>query len=373
MTTTPSVNRSHVSATQFGVATNTTFTQYQLPFDASWQPDFWGKVRNSVSAASFAAQASAADLENVKLTVHAELAVDYYQLRAQDALIVLLDSAAAVERQALEYNRALFKGGLASGQAVAQSESLLESAEADAANARIARAQYEHAIAVLLGRSASSFSLAAAPFRPPSAAIPPGLPSELLERRPDVAAAERSAAQANALIGVARAAYYPVITLSAAGGFSSFSPSQLFTAPAGFWNLGVSAGELLLDGGLRKATVRQYQAQFDQAAAQYRQTVLAAFQQVEDDLASVRISSTDIQRQQAAVDAADRNLEESKARFGGGIGTGLELTSAQTSLLELEQTALAYRLQLAVAEVRLIEALGGGWDASKLPKASALR
>jgi NodT family efflux transporter outer membrane factor (OMF) lipoprotein len=369
----PSVTRSHISATPFGASANNSFTEYSLSFDGSWQPDFWGKTRNAVAASIFAAQASAADFENVRLSAHAELAVDYYQLRAQDALEVLLDSAAAADREALSLAQTLKTAGLDSDQAVAQAQAQLEAAQAQASNAGILRAQYEHAIATLLGVAASSFTVAVQPFKAPEPAFPLGVPSQLLERRPDIAAAERAMAQANAQIGVARAAYFPTIALSASGGYDAFSAASWLTWPSHFWSLGASGNETLFDGGLRGATVRQFKAVYDETAANYRQTVLSAFAQVEDDLASVRISSEDIHRQYAAVDAARRNLAEAEARYNAGLTSYLDAVTAQSALIALEQVALGFRIQQVVASVRLIEALGGGWDSTKLPKSKDVK
>ena len=370
--TSPGVTRSRLGATPYGFSANNSFTEYALPFDASWQPDFWGKTRNAVAASAYAAQASAADLENVRLTAHAELAVDYYELRAQDALEVLLDSAAAADLEAVSLAQTLNKAGLNSDQAVAQAQAQLETAHAQAANARILRAQYEHAIATLLGVSASAFVIAAEPFQAPVPSFPVGIPSQLLERRPDIAAAERTVASANAQIGVARAAYFPSVTLSASAGFESFSPSTWLSWPSRFWSIGASANETLFDGGLRGAVVRQAVAARDESAAQYRQTVLAAFQQVEDDLASVRISAEDVRSQDAAVEAARRNLAEEQARYQAGLDPYVSVVTDQTALVALEQTALGYRIQRVTATVGLIEALGGGWNDSTLPKPKEL-
>jgi NodT family efflux transporter outer membrane factor (OMF) lipoprotein len=369
----PSVTRSHASANTSGVTSNRTFTDYALPFDASWEIDFWGKTRNAVAANVFAAQAGAAELESVRLSAHAELAVDYYELRAQDAFQVLLDSAAAADGESLSLLRTLNKAGVDSDQTVAQAQALFEAARAQAANAGILRAQYEHAIATLLGVSASDFAIPPEPFRPPDPAIPAGIPSDLLERRPDIASAERAVAEANARIGVARAAYFPSLTLGASGGFESFSAANWLTWPSRFCSLGAGAAETLFDAGLRRATVRQYKALYEETVADYRQTVLSAFQQVEDDLASVRISSEDVRAQNAAVDAGRRNVEEAEARYKTGLASDLELLAAETSLYALDQTALSFRIQQVVANVRLIEALGGSWDVSKLPTPREVR
>jgi len=369
----PSVTRSHTSANTTGIGSNRTFTDYALSFDASWEIDFWGKTRNAVAANLFAAQAGAAELESVRLSAHAELAVDYFELRAQDEFQVLLDSAATAGGESLSLIRTLNKTGIDSDQTVAQAQALFEAARAQAANAGLLRAQYEHAIATLLGVSASDFAILPEPFQAPATAIPPGIPSDLLERRPDIAAAERAVAEANARIGVARAAYFPSLTLGASGGFESFSAANWLTWPSRFWSLGAGAAQTLFDAGLRRATVRQYKAIYEQTVADYRQTVLSAFQQVEDDLASVRISSEDAARQDAAVDAGRRNVEESRARYRAGLASYIDLLAAENSLNVLDQTALAFRIQQVVANVRLIEALGGGWNASRLPQPKELR
>jgi NodT family efflux transporter outer membrane factor (OMF) lipoprotein len=252
-----------------------------------------------VKANIYAAQASAADLENVRLIDQAELAADYYELRAQDSLKELLDSTVTAYQETLDLTRSQYKAGLTSDEAVAQAEAQLRAAQAQDTNLGILRAQYEHAIAVLTGQPASIFSLPANALAANPPAIPVGIPSELLERRPDIAAAERLVAQANAQIGVARAAYFPTILLSASGGFGASSVADWLTWPSRFWSVGPSLAETIFDAGLRKATVQQYRATYDQTVANYRQTVLTAFQQVEDNLASLRILLQDIEQQDA--------------------------------------------------------------------------
>jgi len=273
----------------------TTSTEYSMPFDASWTPDLWGRVRNQVRANVANAQASAADLENTRLTAQAELAVDYFQLRGQDALKQLLDSTVVAYEESLKLTKALYETGIDSDEAVAQAETQLEATRALDTGIGILRSQYEHAIALLTGQPASSFSIAVEPLKTPPPAIPFGVPSQLLERRPDVAANERLMAQANALIGVQKAAYYPTLTLSASAGFESTKGSNWLTWPSRFWSVGPSISELIYDGGLRRATVEQYRAQYDQTVANYRNTVLTAFQQVEDNLSALRILSQEIQ------------------------------------------------------------------------------
>jgi NodT family efflux transporter outer membrane factor (OMF) lipoprotein len=343
------------------------FTDYSLPFDASWQPDFWGRVRNTVHANTYGAQAGAADVQNVRLTAQAEVAVDYYEIRAQDALKQLFDATVLAFKDSLDLTQLQFNAGIASDEAVAQAETQLEATQAEDTNLGILRAQIEHAIALLVGQSASAFSLAQAPIEAHPVAIPFGVPSQLLERRPDIAAAERFVAQANAQIGIATAAYYPNVTLSAAGGFSATSITSWFTWPSRFWSVGPSLAETLFDAGLRRATVQQFQATYDQTVASYRQTVLTAFQQVEDNLSTLRILSQEIQQQDTAVTSAQRNLQVANDRYRAGIDPYLNVISAQTILLGNQQTAVNLRREQMTTGVQLIEALGGGWDTSHLP------
>jgi NodT family efflux transporter outer membrane factor (OMF) lipoprotein len=371
----PSIVNSRPNVAQFGGLsagnisgfTVKSFTNYTLPFDASWEPDFWGRIRNTVRANTYAAQASAADLENIRLTVQAELAADYYELRAQDSLKELLDSAVSNYQDSFDLTQSQYKAGLGSDEAVAQAEAQLRSSQAQDTNLGILRAQYEHAIAVLVGQSPSAFSLPVNALGGNPPAIPAGIPSELLERRPDIAAAERAVAQANAEIGIAKAAYFPTIQLTAAGGFGTSSIADWLTWPSRFWSVGGSAAETIFDAGLRKATVEQYRAVYDQTVANYQQTVLTAFQQVEDNLAALRILSEDIEQQDAAVSAAARSLQEATVRYKAGLDPYLNVISAQTVLLIDQQTGVAFRMQQDVAAVQLIKALGGGWNVREIP------
>jgi len=376
LSTDPSVTRSRSSANLApggaggGAGTGVggiTQTIYDLPFDATWAPDLWGRVRNTVKGNVAAAQASAADLENTRLTAQAELAVDYYELRTQDELQQLLNDTVVAYQQALDLTKALYDTGIDADEAVAQAEVQLETAQAQATNLGIARAQYEHAIALLVGQPASSFSLPVEPRSVMVPTIPVGVPSQLLERRPDIAADERLMAQANAQIGVARAAYFPTLTLSATGGFESSSISNWLAWPSRFFSVGPSLAETLFDAGLRSATVAQYRAAYDQAVATYRQTVLSAFQQVEDNLAALRILAREIEQQDNAVKAAERYLAIATSRYQLGLDPYLNVITAQTTLLGNEQTDAQLHLQQLVDSVQLIEALGGGWDTSQLP------
>lgn len=347
------------------------YSQFSLPVQASWEPDLWGRVRNTVKANTYAAQATVADLENVRLAAQAELAVDYYELRAQDSMKQVLDATVKADKEAVELNRTLNDAGLGADEPVAQAESQWQAAEAQDASLANLRAQYEHAIAVLIGKPATEFSLSAEAPKAVLPAIPVGVPSALLQRRPDIASAERAMAQANALIGVAKAAYYPNVTLSATGGLTNLSMAQWLAWPSRIWSVGPSLAETLFDAGLRKATLQQYRAAYDQAVANYRQTVLTAFQQVEDNLAAVRILGDTVERQDAAIGSAERNLRDETARYSAGLDPYLNVLSAETVLFANEQTAVTFREQQMVAGVQLIQALGGGWDAAHMENAEA--
>jgi NodT family efflux transporter outer membrane factor (OMF) lipoprotein len=350
-----------------GQSTGTTFNEFSLPFDASWTPDLFGRVRNTVRADVASAQASAADLENIRLTAQAELAVDYFQLRGQDALKDLLDATVKAYAESLKLTQALYETGIDSDESVAQAETQLEATQALDTNLGILRAQYEHAIALLVGKPASSFSVAVEALKTPPPAIPFGVPSQLLERRPDVAANERLMAQANAQIGVAVAAYYPTVTLSASAGFESSRAGTWFNWSSRVWSVGTAISETIYDGGLRRATVEQYRAQYDETVANYRSTVLTAFQQVEDNLAALRILSQEIGQQDVAIASAERSLKLATERYRLGIDPYLNVITAQTTLFSNQQTAVSLRITQIVDSVQLVEALGGGWDASTLP------
>ncbi|HKM90162.1 MAG TPA: efflux transporter outer membrane subunit [Candidatus Acidoferrales bacterium] len=371
VTTSPSLTAQRPSGT-LGTGTvsssaTRTFTEYSLPFDATWQPDLFGRVRNTVRSSVAGAQASAADLENVRLTIRAELAADYFSLRGQDALKKLLDDTVVAFQQSLDLTNVLYETGISSDEAVAQAETQLETTKAEDTAVEISRAQFEHAIATLVGEPASTFSVRREPLHPKPPAIPFGVPSLLLERRPDIASSERLVAQANAQIGIATTAYYPNVSLNAAAGFESTHIAQWFTWPSRFFSVGPALAETIFDAGLRKATVQQFRAQYDQSVANYRQTVLTAFQQVEDSLSGLRVLSVEIQQQDTAVAAAKRNLTIATDRYKLGIDPYLNVLTAQTLLLGNEVTALNLRTSQMTTSVLLIEALGGGWDASQIP------
>jgi NodT family efflux transporter outer membrane factor (OMF) lipoprotein len=342
-----------------------------LPFDASWAPDLWGRLNNTVRANAYAAQASAADLANVRLTLQAELAVDYYDVRSQDALKRLFDETVAAYRDSLDITRVQFQAGIASDEAVAQAETQLEATEAQDTNLEVARAQFEHAIAVLLGQPASTFSLPAEATGVTPPAIPVGLPAQLLERRPDVAGAERRMAQANAQIGIATAAFFPNVTLTAGAGFESTSFLDWLTWPSRFWSVGPSITETVYDGGLRKAQTDQARAAFDGSVAAYRQAVLTAFQGVEDNLAALRILEDEARVQDEAVRAAQESVTLTTNQYKAGVVSYLNVITVQTIALNDEITAVQLHGRRMAAAVLLIQALGGGWTTDELPSAKA--
>jgi NodT family efflux transporter outer membrane factor (OMF) lipoprotein len=340
---------------------------FSIPAGVSWEPDLWDKVRNAVRASQYNAQLSAADLENERLSEQASLAAYYFEIRGQDALQKILNETVEADRKALEVMRANYDTGVGDQISVVEAQTTLESAQSSALNLGIARAQYEHAIAMLVGKQASTFSIPVEPRTTAPPPIPIGLPSQLLERRPDIAAAERSMAAANAQIGVAYAAYYPALTLSASGGMQSSALKNLLDWPSRFWSVGPSISETVYDGGLRRAEVNQYVAVYNANLAAYRQSVLTAFQQVEDSLAAVRILSQQILHQQEAVNSSQTFLKLETGRYNNGIDPYIDVVTAQTTLLNNQQTLNGLQVQQMTASVQLIEALGGGWDRSQLP------
>ncbi len=345
-------------------------TGFVLPLEAAWAPDLWGRVRNTVNEYQYAAQVSAADLENERLTEQAALAEYFFELRGQDALQDLYNRTVVADRQSLELTRALLDTGIANQEAVVEAEVTLENAEAAAVGIATNRALYEHAIATLIGKPASSFEMPVKSLTTPVPAIPVGVPSQLLERRPDIAAAERTMAQANAVIGIEKAAYYPTLNLTGAGGLQSSTLGALFSLPALFWSLGASATEIIFDAGLRNATVAQYTATYNANVAAYKQTVLTAFQQVEDSIATLRVTSEQIARQNAAVKSAQQYLEIAMSRYQTGLDPYLDVITAQNTLLSDQQAVVTLRVTEMTAAVQLVQALGGGWDGTKLPAAS---
>lgn len=355
------------TTTSTGTTTQLQSTIYSLPLEASWEPDLWGKVRNTVRQARYAAQVSAADLENERLTEQAALASYFFEIRGQDELQRIFNETVAADQKEVELAQSLYQAGITNQISVVQAETALQSAQAGATNVAIARAQYEHGIAMLVGKAASGFSVPVKPMAVIPPPIPVGVPSELLERRPDIAAAERTMAEANAAIGIAYAAYYPNLTLTGQGGFESSSLAHWLSWPSRFFSVGANLSETIFDAGLRRATVQQYVATYNADLAGYRQTVLAAFQQVEDALAEVRILSQEIQQEQQAVNFAQTYLTLEEARYQTGIDPYVDVLIAQTTLLSAQQTLNTLQVQEMTSAVALVEALGGGWDRSQLP------
>jgi NodT family efflux transporter outer membrane factor (OMF) lipoprotein len=346
----------------------TNYSDIQMPVvGVSYEPDLFGRMRHTVEAARTSAQASAGDVENVSLSLHAALAADYFQLREFDAEEELLNSSVATFQRALDLTQNRYQGGVASAVDVAQAQTQVETTRAQAIDIQVARSQFEHAIAVLIGEPASSLSIPNSPLTEPPPIIPVGLPSDLLQRRPDIAAAERRVASANEQVGIARAAYFPSISLSGNGGFESTSLTNVVNGPSGFFSLGASALVTVFDVGRRRAVSEQAQAVLDQSAANYRQNVLLAFQEVEDNLAALRILAQEAETQQAAVAAAEHSLELSTNRYKGGVANYLEVTTAQGIALSDERVAVQIRGRRMISSVQLIQALGGGWNSSELP------
>ena len=369
VTTSPSGQRVHLSTDQPNGSTvhQRVYNDWLFPVDASYEVDVWGRVRHTVQQARANAQASAGDLESVRLSLHAELASDYFQVRALDAQAQLLDSTVTAYERALELTQNRYRGGVASQVDVAQAQTQLETTRAQAIDVHVLRDQLEHAIAVLIGKGPADFSLAVAPLNNTPPVIPTGLPSDLLERRPDIAASERRMAAANEQIGIAIAAYYPTISLNASGGFESTSISTWFSGPAGFVQGGASAFETVFDAGRRHAVTDQARSAYDQTVADYRQTVLGAFQEVEDNLAALRLLEAEAKTQQAAVESAQHSLELSNTRYKGGVTTYLEVITAQSTALADQRTLVQIAGERMTASVSLVKALGGGWQSSSLP------
>jgi len=362
------------STTASGQATSSgqETTVWSFPIDISWVPDLWGKIRNEVRQAQYAAQVSAADLENERLTEQASVAQYYFEIRGQDALQKILDETVQGDQKALDVTKAAYETGIGDYISVVEAQTTLESAQSQAINVKVARAQYEHAIAVLVGKVASDFSIPVRPELTGPPPIPVGMPSELLQRRPDVAAAERTLAEANATIGIGYGAFFPSVTLSASGGLESSTFKNWFAWPSRFWSIGPSISQTIFNGGLYRAELNQYTATYNADVAAYRQTVLIAFQQVEDYLAAVRLYSQQVERQHAAVTHAQEFLNLEMGRYQTGIDPYVNVVTAQTTLLADEQALATIQVQQMTAAVSLIEALGGGWDNSQLPTPSQL-
>ena len=349
-----------------GVTRPYTQSVYAIPFSLNYEADLFGRVRRNVEAANASLQSTAADLGNVQLVLTAELAADYFTLRELDAEYQVVEESVGLQRKALDLLNQRHTGGIASGLEVAQQATLLDSTISQAALVQQTRAQYEHAIAVLVGQPASNFSLPVAPLKTNPPAVPLGVPSDVLERRPDVATYERDMAYANAKVGLARTAFYPRITLGGAGGVESTAITSLFNAPSFFWSLGADALEPVLQGGRNRANLAAARAAYDESVANYRQTVLTAFQQVEDGISNLSTLSQALSTQAAAVDDARRALEIANNRYVGGVTNYLDVITAQTTLLSNQRLETQLRGQQLVSTVYLVKALGGGWESSQI-------
>jgi len=346
---------------------------FALPIDLSYELDLWGRVRRAVAAAREEAQATAGDYETAKLSLEAELAMDYFELRSADAQKKLLDDTVKAYTDNVQLTTHRYKGGVAPRSDVAQAQTQLDTTRVQDTDVTVQRAQFEHAIAVLVGKPPAEFSLAVAPLKTQPPIIPTVLPSELLQRRPDVAAAERRTAEANQQIGIARAAYFPTVTLDGTAGFEGTRGSNWFTWPAGFWALGPSLAETLFDAGRRRATSESARANYDATVATYRQTSLIAFQEVEDNLAVLRILENETQQQDQAIASSKDSLHLFTNRYQGGADTYLQVITAETIELANERNAIDILRRRMDASVLLVKALGGGWDVAKLPTFGANR
>jgi NodT family efflux transporter outer membrane factor (OMF) lipoprotein len=379
ITANPSWNRSRSSANVRN-STNTTqgnsgqqTTQqlqsslWNLPIDVSWTPDLWGKIRNEVRAAQYASQVTAADLENEKLTEQASMAEYYFEIRGQDMLQQILDQTVVADQKSLNYNQAQYDTGIGDYISVAEAKTTLESAQAAATNVALLRGQYEHAIGVLIGKIPTDFSISVKPmvFTPPS--IPTGVPAQLVERRPDIAAAERTLAEANATIGVGYGAFFPQVTIGVDGGLQSSTLANLFTWPSRFWSIGPSISQTIFDGWLYQAELHQYEAQYNADLATYRQTVLTAFQQVEDSIVATRTYSQQILHEQDAVKDSQDYLNLELVRYNTGVDPYVDVVIAETTLLNNQETLNSLQVEEMTWAVELVQALGGGWDRSQLP------
>ncbi len=359
-----------VSVARTGTGDTRGQPHYAIPVDVTYQADVWGSIRRSVAANTALAQASAAQLEVARLSYQAELAADYFQLQGIDADRRLLSDAVQSYEQAVQLTQDRFDGGVASQGDVAQARTQLETARAQLTEVGIVRAQFEHAIAVLVGKAPSDVFLSetAGQAAPPPILV--GLPSTLLERRPDVASAERQVAAANEQIGIARTAYFPSLTFGVSAGSQAAAIAELLTLPTRVWSLGANLAATIFDGGKRRAEVRLSEAAYDATVAEYRQTVLTGLQQVEDSVAALRILADESDIATRAVAAAQQSLDISMIQYRGGLANYLPVITAQTSLLQSQRTAVDLLTRRMLASVDLTQALGGGWDASQLPTAS---
>lgn len=381
VTTSPSIARARSSATYSSSAGNAStqgvgggggspgsiVNEYDLPFEATYSLDLWGRVRNQVAASEFSAQASAADLATATLSIQAQLAEDYFQLRAVDEQRQILSNTVASYRDTLALTLALAKSGIDSDEDIATAQVQLDTVIAQATDVGVTRSQLEHAIAVLIGKPPAEVSIAPAPFNAAVPPIPAGIPSELLERRPDIASAERLVASANANVGYARTAYFPSLDLAAEAGYETSHFARLFNWPSRFWSVGPQLSGTIFAAGALRAANEQAEAAYDQAVANYRQTVLTAFQAVEDNLAGQRILAEEQREQQTAVKSAEHYLALTLTRYKAGIDSALNVATAQNTVLTSREALVQVELRQVDANIALVMALGGGWDTSRIP------
>lgn len=366
VSTGPSVTTNRLSSTTT-VTKPGDYGLYNLPLDINYELDAWGRIHRSITAAREEAQASAADLETIRLSLHAELATDYFELRSLDAQKQLLDDTVQAYQKALDLTQNRYDGGLSSRAEVAQARTQLETTRSQAIGVEVQRAADEHAIAVLMGHTPESLKLKEDPLNALPPVVPIGIPSQLLERRPDIAAAERRAAAANEQIGIARAAFFPQLFITATGGFEGGTPINWLTWPSRFWAVGPSMLETIFDAGRRRAQSESAGAAYDEAVANYRQATLTAFQEVEDNLAALRVLEDQAKAQRTAVVAAQDSLDLSMNQYKGGLVTYLQVVIAQTAVLQNQLTETDILRRRMDASVLLVKALGGGWDLTKLP------
>jgi NodT family efflux transporter outer membrane factor (OMF) lipoprotein len=350
-----------------------TYTEYSLPLEASWEPDLWGKIRSNIHSATYQAQANAALLESIRLAQHVQVALNYFLIHAQDSLAQVLDESIGADQETVTLTRSLCSAGLINDEAQSAADAQLAATKAQLENVRIVRSQYEHALAVLLGENPAAFAVPVTPLQVTLPEVPVELPAHLLERRPDIAAAERSVAAANAQIGIARSAYFPNVILSATFGFTGTSAANWLIWPSRAWAAGPSLAETIFDAGLRRATVQEYRYHYDSAVGTYRQATLNAFQQVEDNLAALRILHTELTEQQDAASAAQRAFDEATVRYHSGLDPYLNVIQTQQTFLTYRQSLVNMRSQRATATLNLILALGGGWDSQKIPSSKQIQ
>jgi NodT family efflux transporter outer membrane factor (OMF) lipoprotein len=370
----PSITQNKVSPNEplYNKTNNPAYSDYELTGQASWEPDFFGRVRRTIEAARANAQASAAQMAVVDLTLHAEMASDYFQLRGLDSDNKLLTATVADLESQLDLTQRRLDGGIGTDVDVAQARTQLETVRAQLIDVGVARAQYEHAIGTIANRKLNEFSIPPSPLDEPEnlplPKVPIGVPSQLLERRPDVANAERLTDAANAQIGIAISAYYPTITLGATGGFQSTTPGTWIQGPSALWSLGGQATELLFDAGQRHALTSQARHAYEAQTAAYRNTIFQAFNDVEDQLSSLRILEQESTVEDRAVASAQHSFDLSNQRYKGGVTSYLEVLTSEATLIQNQRTAIDLRTRQFVSSVSLVRSLGGGWDASQLPK-----